>query len=303
MASNYDDVLSQLQAYGLQVDSLEIGRMRRCKVEGDREKRDWYHLHELRLQNGDDVIVGSFGVWRGAENNATKVELRKTELSLEQAAALRKRISEDKKRSEAARKADAARAADKAAAWRKCSEQGSSDYLEHKGVLAHGVRFSPEGALVIPMLDVAGRIHGLQLIHAKGSKRKLGKEFWPAGIIKKHHFHLIGMVGVVTPIILVAEGYATGASLYEATGLPVAVAFDAGKLGPLFTQLHARYKNARILVCTADDAFSDGNPGVTCASAAALEVGAPTWPRVLLTTTSCGTNSAAVAAAVTRRGG
>ncbi|TXH90341.1 MAG: toprim domain-containing protein [Rhodoferax sp.] len=276
MASNYDDVLSQLQAAGLQVDSLEIGRMRRCKVEGDREKRGWYHLHELRLQNGHDVIVGSFGVWRGAENNATKVELRKTELSQEQAAALRKRLAEDKKRSEAARKADAARAAEKAAAaWRKCAEQGGSEYLTRKGVGAHGVRFSPQGAMVIPMLDVAGRIHGLQIIRGKqpGQQRKLDKEFWPSGLIKKHHFHLLGMVGMVTPIILVAEGYATAASLYEATGLPVAVAFDAGNLGPVATELHGRYKKARILICADDDAFSDGNPGVTCASAAALEVG------------------------------
>lgn len=277
MASNYSDVLAQLQAAGLQVDALEIGRMRRCRVEGDKEKRGWYHLHELRLQNGDDVIVGSFGVWRGAENNATKIELRKNELSQEQAAALRKRLAEDKKRSEAARKADAARAADKAsAAWRKCSEQGESEYLKRKGVQAHGVRFSPQGAMVIPMLDVAGRIHGLQIIRGKqpaGTKRKLDKEFWPSGLIKKHHFHLLGMVGMVTPIILVAEGYATAASLFEATGLPVAVAFDAGNLGPVATALRARYKKAQILICADDDAFSDGNPGVTCASAAALGVG------------------------------
>ena len=31
-------------------------------------------------------------------------------------------------------------------------------------------------------------------------------------------------------VVLVAEGYATAASLHEATGLPVAVAFDAGNL-------------------------------------------------------------------------
>lgn len=277
MASNYDDVLGQLQAAGLLVDSLDVGRMRRVKVEGDRERRGWYLLHELRLQNGSDIIVGSFGIWRGADNNATKIELRKNELSTEQAAALRKRIAEDKKRSEAARKADAARAADKAgAAWRKCSEQGSSEYLERKGVQAHGVRFSPQGAMVIPMLDVTGKVHGLQIIRGKqaaGAKRRLDKEFWPAGLIKKHHFHLLGMVGLTTPVILVAEGYATAASLFEATGLPVAVAFDAGNLGPVASALRARYKKAQILICADDDAFSDGNPGITCASAAALEVG------------------------------
>ena len=276
MASNYDDVLHQLRAAGLVVDSLEVGKLRRVKVEGgDREKRGWYHLHELRLQNGDDLIVGSYGVWRGAENNAMKVEVKKSDLSREQVEAMRKRLAEDKKRAELARKAEQERAADKAAAaWRKCSPDGDNDYLHRKGVAAHGVRFSPQGAMVIPMLDVAAKIHGLQIIRGKqaqGARRRLDKEFWPAGLAKKGHFHLIG--GVPGAVLLVAEGYATGASIYEATGLPVAVAFDAGNLAPVADALRKRYKQAKILVCADDDAFSEGNPGVTCASAAAMAVG------------------------------
>lgn len=273
MASNYDDVLTQLTAAGLQVDHLEIGKLRRCRVEGDREKRGWYHLHEMRLPSGDDLIVGSYGVWRGAENNATKVELRKTELSNEQRASLRKRLAEDRQRAEQARKADAERAAVRAqAAWRKCSEDGDCEYLHRKGVHGHGVRFSPQGAMVVPMLDVTGKIHGLQIIRGKqsGRRRRLDKEFWPVGLAKKGHFHLIGMPG---PIIMVSEGFSTAASLFEATGLCVAVAFDAGNLAPVAAALRKRYKLARILVCADDDAFSEGNPGVTCASAAAMEVG------------------------------
>lgn len=273
MSGNYDDVMDQLRAAGLLVDSLEIGRLRRCKVEGSSEKRGWYHLHEMRLDNGTDLIVGSFGVWQGASNNAAKVELKKTELSTEQRDSLRKRLAEDKRRSEQARKADAERAAATAsAAWKKCSEDGDSEYLHRKGVLGHGVRFSPQGVMVVPMLDTGGKIHGLQLIRGKAAKpsKKLDKEYWPAGLVKKGHFHLIGMAG---PIILVAEGYATAASLFEATGLPVAVAFDANNLAPVAAALRARYKKAQILVCADDDAFSTGNPGVTCASAAAMEVG------------------------------
>ena len=145
MASNYDDVLAQLKSAGLLVDGLDIGRLRRCKVEGgDREKRGWYHLHEIRLPSGEDLIVGSYGIWRGTENNAIKVELRKNELSAEQRDSLRKRLAEDKRRAELARKQDAARAAEKAAkAWKLCTEQGDSEYLHRKGVRGHGVRFSP----------------------------------------------------------------------------------------------------------------------------------------------------------------
>ncbi|WP_234192672.1 DUF5906 domain-containing protein [Pseudacidovorax sp. NFM-22] len=307
MASNYEDVLGQLRAAGLLVDALDVGRMRRCKVEGEREKRGWYCLHELRLDSGEDVLVGSFGVWRGNENNAQKVELRKTALSREQAASLRARLQEDRRRAELLRKAEAERAAERARkAWQQCTEQGDSDYLKRKGVAAHGVRFSPQGAMVIPLLDTGGRIHGLQIIRGKQAQaggRKLEKEYWPQGIITKGHFHLMGMVN---RLVLVGEGYATAASLHEATGLPVAAAFDAGNIPHVVAALRKRYKLARILVCADDDDTqkcrackarvwpSDGdtcpscgekhqaaNAGISAASLASIAVGgawmAPTW--------------------------
>lgn len=253
MASNYEDVLGQLRAAGLHVDALDVGRMRRCRVEGEgKERRGWYMLHEIRMDSGEDLLVGSYGVWRGADNHATKVDLNKSALSQEQRDSLRKRLAEDRRRADLARQAEADRAAETAtAAWRKCSEQGDSDYLHRKGVGAHGVRFSPQGAMVVPMLDTAGRIHGLQIIRARARKGPaLEKEYWPAGLVVKGHFHMLGMPG---PVVLVSEGYATGASLHEATGLPVAVAFDAGNLQHVAAELRRRYKLAKILICADDD--------------------------------------------------
>lgn len=300
MSSNYDDVLSQLQAFGLQVDSLEVGKLRRVRAEGDKEKRGWYHLHEIRLDNGSDLIVGSFGVWRGAEKNTQKVELRKQEISTEQRDAIRRRLAEDKKRADLAQKADQERAAERARkAWAAYTENGECEYLDRKGVLGHGVRFTGHDSMVIPMLDAAGKIHGLQVVRgrANGKPRKLEKEFWPPGLAIKGHFHMLGMPGRT---ILVAEGYATAASLYEATGLAVAVAFNANNIGPVVAALRARYRMANILVCADDDATQKcqqpacrkpiwlgdgptcshcgephkaGNAGVSNASAAAMEVG------------------------------
>src|SRR6185437_6800493 len=143
--SNYGDVLDQLRGIGLQVDHLDIGRMVRCRVEGDRERRGWYMLHELHAGSGDLLIVGSFGIWRGQDNGAQKVTLGKgNALSSEQREAIRKRLAEDRKRVDADRARVAARAADQAAkAWAKCDPTGESDYLTRKGVQAHGLRFSP----------------------------------------------------------------------------------------------------------------------------------------------------------------
>src|SRR5690606_38018467 len=151
----------------------------------------------------------------------------------------------------------------------------------------------------------AGKIHGLQFLRTAKQvegKRRPAKEFWPAGLVKKGHFHLIGSP---QHLVLVAEGYATAASLHEATTFPVAVAFDAGNLAPVAAALRKRYRHARILICADDDIFGHcqhrneagtrcnarvvlplhpaecpecGNPhrcvntGITAASAAALEV-------------------------------
>lgn len=320
MASNYDDVIRQITGAGLLVDHLVVGKLQRCKVEGDRDKRGWYSVHEIRLDDGDDVLVGAYGVWRGDDNGSQKIQLGKRKLNKEQSAALRARLAEDRRRAEAMRAAEAKRAAELAESkWRTCVEQGESDYLARKAIRAHGTRYFPEGAvleweydgrpyvtqvggaLCVPMMDAAGRVHGLQAILSRSLHRdrieKIGrdKEYWPAGMDKRGKFHLIG---APTWIILVAEGYATAASLHEATGFPVAVAFDAGNLQPVAEALHKRYPKARILICADDDAYGHcieckapvqiaagadcpacgkphkrDNAGVTRASTAAMAVG------------------------------
>ena len=259
MAANLDSVLNQLRAAGLIVDGgLRYGKLTRCKVEGDREKRGWYSLHEIIGNDGQALIVGSFGIWQGADNGAQKVQIeRDREMSRDQLDAIRKRLAEDRREADRQRAADARRAAERAmATWAKLHPTGESGYLEAKGVLAHGIKFSPSGAIAIPVADINGRIHGLELIRTKAlaeKQRKPAKEFWPTGMIKAGHFHLIG---VVEWIILIAEGYATAASLFEATGFPVAVAFDSGNLAAVAEAMHHRYPRAKILIAADDDVLA-----------------------------------------------
>lgn len=270
--ANYEDVLAQLRAAGIVVDELDVGRIVRRPVEGDREKRGWYCLHELRLDSGETALVGSFGVWRGADAGVQRVELKRHKLSDDQRRALKARIDADRKAAAADRERNAARAAARAqAAWARCSEDGHSEYLVRKRVGPHGVRFSQRHNLVVPMLDVQGRIHGLQIIYAT-KRHGRDKDYWPAGAVKHGNFFLLGPLPGPGCVVLVAEGYATAASLFEATGWPVAVAFDAGNLLPVAQALAARYKRTRICVCADDDYLTDGNPGVTRAAAAALAV-------------------------------
>lgn len=261
MSSNYSDVLAQLTGAGLRVDRLQIGKMVRCYTEEDREKRGWYILHEITLSGGELVLVGSFGIWHGQENNAQKIELSKFDLSDEQKQAIKKRIADDRKRTEAYQKQCAETAALKAEkVWRRMSEDGDCEYLHKKGISAHGVRFSSKGGMVIPMLDASGKIHGLQRILDRTQHKELieriggkDKQYWPKGVSKKGCFHLIGSP---TSLILIAEGYATAASLHEATGFPVAITFDAGNIKDVCEALKKRYPKANQLICADDDAFA-----------------------------------------------
>ena len=283
--ANYDDVLEQIRSHGLILkESLAVNTSRpvRVRVENsDHEKRGWYWLNDVIIA-GSSYIVGAYGIYHGNDPGKQSVKLNRrdekgqlkpldTDPTLREA--LKTRQAENQQRMKAMRAAEAEQAARKAArVWKAYVPTGESDYLDRKGVAAHGVRFDPNGhgTLAIPMCDAYGNIHGLQIIRGRNRGKNLEKQYFPAGLAKQEHYHLIG--GSPTWICLVAEGYATAASLHQATQLPVAVAFDAGNLMPVASALHKTYRRANLLICADDDHLTVGNPGITAASAASLAV-------------------------------
>jgi len=310
--ANYSDVMHQLTAAGLILprgESLRIGTAKpvRCHVQdGGREKRGWYLLKEWCPSTDRVLIVGAYGIWRGNDNGAQKIVLPKDDharVTPEQHAAMKKMWAEAAKNAERQRRHDAAIASARATkAWAKLLPEGESPYLNAKGIIGYGLKYTEHHTAVVPMVDTGGKIHGLQFLRnpaqAKTGKRP-EKEFWPPGLAKQGHFHLLGH----TPhwIVLVAEGYATAASLHAATGYPVACAFDAGNIQTVAEALRRRYKTAKILICADDDGFGKcqhsacrtrialaqhphacpacgqphgiTNTGVTAASTAAMAVG------------------------------
>jgi len=255
-AINQKEVLDQLTSIGLDVDSFVIGCMVRCKVDGTREKKGWYFLHDFTKDNGDVIIVGSYGIWQGNDNGARKINLDRQALSNDQREALKAKYAQDREKAEANRKSQIMRAAKRAqATWLKLNATGESEYLKRKNVGAYGVRYSDSGAMVIPAQDNSGATYGLQFILPAGHPRKAktgrDKEFWPVGMEMRGKYHIIG--GSPRRTLLVAEGYATAATLHEATGLPVAVAFNANNLLPVAQNLKKRYKRVNQLICADDD--------------------------------------------------
>lgn len=168
-----------------------------------------------------------------------------------------------------------AAAVDAQALWASASEQGQSPYLVRKGVGGFGVRYGADGWLLVPVCDATGKLWNVQRIAS--TKPATGTDkFFTKGARKSGLWHVLGSLQGA-PQALVAEGYATGASLHQATGLPVVVAFDAGNLQPVAKALRDAYPALALVVCGDDDAATAArtgrNPGREKAEAAARAVG------------------------------
>lgn len=120
--------------------------------------------------------------------------------------------------------AERARIAEKAARecrerWAKAQPCTDHPYLRKKGLpQAYGARIL-ESALLVPMY-LNGELVNLQGIEADGTKR------YQKGAVCKGAYL---QIGEGTPAYM-AEGFATAASVFEATGKPCLVAFSAGNL-------------------------------------------------------------------------
>lgn len=265
MYENYDDVIRQLTDFGLLVGNLvktDSLRPVRCIADSSRwggrknEKKGWYHLASFYVEN-KQYIVGAYGVWQGSDNNRQKIELGKIiTLTPEQKKQQALQQKELQKAAKKAREEEIEKAAQRANyVWSKYVKDGHSDYLDRKQVKAHGVRFDPrgKGTIAVPIQGTNGKLYGLQLIRSdaaiKGTK-KIQKKFEPAGLAITGHYHLIGSP---TGVIIVVEGYATGATIHELTGLCVAVAYNANNLVPVSQNLKKHYPNAKIILAADDD--------------------------------------------------
>ena len=151
--------------------------------------------------------------------------------------------------------------------WNAASAaDGTNPYLSRKGVKAHGLRADARGCLLVPLLD-DGKIVNLQTISPDGLKL-----FLKGGRVKGLA-HIIGEWEHSNTIIVV-EGYTTGATLYETTGHPCAVAFGKDNLLAVAQRLRLSSPDAEIIVAADNDWRKEGNPGLTKARVAASAVGA-----------------------------
>lgn len=236
------------------------GYLHRIHVIGDRRgtRNGWYILH------GNHPVVGIFGCWKRHIQKKVVLEYDKNwpTRSLMHFMDRQQRIDQQLQ----ANFQDYLRAQKKIEALWQCAPKAydGHGYLKRKQVKAFGLRYD-RGALLVPVMDADGGLHGLQRIWPSGEKRFM------KGTIVSGNFYLIG--DIVNNTILLAEGYATAGTLHYVTGLACAVAFGAENMLLAARELKTAWPSHTIIICADDDHMTNDNLGRSLATEAALAIG------------------------------
>ena len=234
----------------------------------------WYVLN----QDGD-IVYGAFGDHRSdlKVGWSSKDETRMSLIERKKYDAERIRIFEKAKREKEKIHLDAAKHAERI--WNEAIPANSEHpYLKRKAVKAYGLRKNQRDGfdvLIVPLKDIHKKTWSIQYIHP--DQRKLDKIFMKNGRISGLFF----TIGDPTYERVVCEGYATGASIHEATGYCVHVAFNAGNLKSVAKTIRQQHTESKIFIAADDDYRTEGNPGITKAKETAElvdgEMVVPIW--------------------------
>lgn len=207
---------------------------------GSGDKPGWYVAYP------DGIPAGRFGCWRAGIEQTWRAETDR-DISPAEEMALSRRMAEASAARDAERKRCQEQAADTVAAiWEGCTHATQDHpYLARKGVQPHGSRVTGDGRLVVPLYDDHGVMTSLQYISHDGTKLyhpggKTGGSFW-----------VVGVIDSAGPIYI-AEGFATAATVHEATGRPCVVAYSASNLVPVAGAWRDRLGPMADLVVVAD---------------------------------------------------
>jgi phage/plasmid primase-like uncharacterized protein len=207
---------------------------------GHGDKPGWY------IAFGDGIPAGRFGCWRSGLESTWRADVGRKLTQPEEMIHMR-RMAEAK----ALRDAENAKKQEVAAntvetIWSECGPASPDHpYLARKGIKTHGARVTGDGRLIVPLYDQAGSLSSLQYIDADGGKlyhsgAQTGSRFWQIGTNDE------------PGTLYVAEGFATAATIHEATNRPCIVAYSASNLVPVTGILREIHGATQDIVIVAD---------------------------------------------------
>lgn len=248
MITKIQNALTVMGSNGIELDALTLdNKIHRIGP----KKRQWYVARTFQSEKYGEQLSANYGDWReGTKFNYCSLPRKSSRTNK----CLRKEIEKVESLAATERQGLAKKVGKKASIiWSRLLIEGTTPYVNRKKIGSlYGARLRGD-VLVIPVCDSDGIFTSLQFIQTDGQKR-----FLTGGVVTGS-YHVIGVLTADT--ILLAEGFATAASLHEATALPVVVAFNAGNLEPVALAIRARFPKVRIIVCGDDDHWTEDSKG------------------------------------------
>ena len=242
-------------------ESIDMdGRVHRFNGDGKKDKSAWYCVF------GDGIPAGRFGDWRQGLESSFRADVGRTLTAAEEMAHTRRMVE-----AKALRDAEITRKHEVAAdtvekIWVGCTGASPDHpYIARKGIKPHGARVTGDGRLVVPLYNSDGEMASLQYISDSGSKMyhpggETAGNFWQVGALDE------------PGTVYVAEGFATAASINEATGRPCIVTYSASNILKVVPILRERFGATQSIVVVADN--DESGTGQKYATQACLEHGA-----------------------------
>lgn len=253
---------------------ISDGQLHRFYVQGDKHgsKNGWYVLFT------NTISYGVYGNWK--EDGAHKWYSQKYEsIGFQERQIIQQQITASKLQRAIIREREHEETAQKAQ-YIYCNARKphpNFPYLIRKMIKPFYARQS-KNCLILPVVDLAEKIWGLQYIATNGQK------WFLSNTAKQGHFIPIQSSPTEkSKKILICEGFATGASLAECySDACVVAACDANNLKPVAVNIRQYIPRAELIICADDDRLNPYNPGINKGKEAAIAANAsfikPQWP-------------------------
>ena len=272
------ECIAHMESRSFLVSSLVVdGCWKRLSVGGGNNKNEWYIAKNGISSKGNLWLFCTYGTFSGGHRTLGifKSWEEDRSFSIEEISKLDEELRElEAIREEKKTQGNKDRTKKAVSVWEKASITAKSDdhmdYLDRKKVKAYGIRFTEKdfnegtnqhpnfkkySTILIPLRDTNNDLQAIQHIRGDGAKRFNGPT--------SGGFHVIGSIGHDSHIF-VCEGYATAATVFEATGCPVVVAFNCGNIAPVLKILRKKYSMNQITIAGDDDVEKKDNDGITC---------------------------------------
>ena len=237
-----NDIISYMRTQGMEYVPETIvydGKMHRFSTDPSKQGDDagWYSADII----SSNVRLVYFGDWRkgiksrfarGEKNDLTENEKLEIEFKIEQ-----HRLQEEAER----KKLYDDRASEALRLWNTYQDATTSNlYVVKKKIFPHETKTDSTGRLVVPVYNEEGHLRSLQYIPEDGKAKKF---LWGTSV--NGCFWWLG--DPEAPRVFLVEGFATGASVNEATGSTVFIAFSASSIPKVAKILHDHGKDVTIV--------------------------------------------------------